>query len=233
METRLEKAGLWVIGLFLVDLVGILAWKLLREGIDPVFGERGLVLETWERAVVTVPIGLLVLWLVATRLQEGWRFLAGSYHEGRTLFVERIFAAREAPLLGRVARLERQLAGIGMRDGVLHARGLEITDAQGAPILTVGKTEHGATMLTVGGEARGTAASLVVNEQGSCIDLRDAAGRLRVRAAVSRDDVWLTLQDAEEEPRAGFLVKAGSPRLLLHDPSGPDATGGPASPGYL
>lgn len=233
MATRLEKAGLWAMGLFLADLGVIVAWKLLREGMGPVLAGDGLVLETWERTVVTAPLALIAISLLAIWVHEGWRFLADSYHEGRRIFVERIIAAREARLLGRIALLERQLAGIGLRDGVLRARGLEITDAQAAPILSVGKTERGATMLTVGGEARGTAASLVVNEEGACIELRDAAGRLRFRAAVRRDDVWLTLQDAKEEPRAGFLVAAGSPRMLFHDPAGPDATRGAAAPGYL
>ena len=233
LQERIEKAGLWAIGAFLASFGLILAWKILREGFDSVLAGDRLVLEPWERTVICVPLALVLLASLAVRLYEGWRFLVDSHHEGRTIFVQRILSAREACLVERIEHLERQLTDLAMCDGVLRARGLEITDAHDAPILTVGKTERGATTLTLGGAARGTAASLVVSEHGSCVELRDTAGRLRFRAAVLRDDVWLTLQDAKEEPRAGFLVKAGSARILLPDPAAPNASGGTAPPGYL
>ncbi len=156
-----------------------------------------------------------------------------AYHEGRAIFVRRILAPREEALLERIARLERALARTADRDGVLHARGLEITDAEGAPILVAAKDEHGVTRVTVGGEAGGTAASIFVKERGCGFEMRDEAGRLRIRTAVHRGDAWLTVFDAKEEPRAGFLVTADGPRLLLDRTASPRAGGGAATPGYL
>lgn len=220
MIEKLERALMISVCAF-AGVVGMISvGRGLRFGVDFERWPPLHPLADWEAILfwpsVVVSVTLMLLLSIGRWLAP----IVASYHEGRALFVHRIVAGREHLLLERIHRLERLLAHTAVRDGVLHARGLEITDEAGAPLLTVAKSDRGATVLTVGGECRRTAACLIVTETGASLDLHDDVGRLRLRAAVNRNDVWVTLSDAKLDPRAGFLVVGGEPKLLLDGAAG-------------
>lgn len=234
MIDRLERAGLLSVYGFVGVATIVFVGRGLRFGADVESWPPLHPLAPWEALLVWPSLVMFAALTAATTIGRWLAPLVASYHEGRALFVHRIVAGRDRLLLERITRLESLLAHTAVRDGVLHARGLEIEDAEGAPILTVEKSDRGVTTLTVGGESRRTAAALVVTERGAAIELRDGAGRLRFRAAVNRDDVWATLHNAKEDPRAGFIVAGGIPRLLLDEPVGKNTRGGDGqTPGYL
>lgn len=231
MLERIDRAFMVSIVALVCVMAFIFLVRLISQG--PASLAPPVRLNDWESPLFWTAVAAMSLCTVFRGIAHWLAPIIASYHEGRALFVRRILAHREVALLERIARLERVLARTADRDGVLHARGLEITDAEGAPILVAAKDEHGVTRVTVGGEAGGTAASIIVKERGCGFEMRDEAGRLRIRTAVHRGDAWLTVFDAKEEPRAGFLVTADGPRLLLDRPTISRARDGVVTPGYL
>lgn len=216
-----------------IALAGLLfAWRFATGGVEAVFPSGDVAGDPAFRLLFGVPAAVAFLCVLAAKAGEGIAFLYAAYQEGRAIFVHRILAPREAALGARIQRLERLLGTIDVRDGILHARGLVVSDAGGAPLLTLGVTDHGATLLTVTSGKGEASVTAVVHEHGCAIDLRDPEQRLRFRAATKGEQVWIALNDREEEPRAGFVLEGTQPNLLLVRSREADPEGETEEPGY-